>query len=79
MCNVGRPPLVTLAPCVQFLPLSSVILQGQENIIQRCKLRDVEHHQQLLFVPPILFVYKGGNEVGIMCCKITIVELNIDF
>jgi hypothetical protein len=65
---------------VQLLPSSSVILQGREETIQRCKLQDEEHHQQLLFIPLVLFVYKGGKEeVGVMCCKITIVEFNIDF
>jgi hypothetical protein len=56
---------------------SSVVLQGRKETIQHYKLQDEEHHQQLLFLPPILFVHVGGKEeVGVMCHKITIVELN---
>lgn len=57
-----------------------IVLHAQKETIQCRKPQDEEHHQQFLFAPPILFVYRGGKEeVRVMCCMITIMELNIDF
>jgi hypothetical protein len=65
--------------CLITTPLKCCFAKAKRNnsTLQTTKQK---HHQQLMFAPPILFVYRGGKEeVGVMCCKITIVELNIDF